>query len=138
MIKENISDSVNIKSTASGTFDILNDFRNFSEVLPQYIDNWQATKDTCSFSYRNIVDVSFTNEHAVAYEKVVWKMESNIVKTADIVFNITDNGDSVDVNIESKADIPTVVMIVYSSMFDNFLNEILLSLKQFVENKSAK
>lgn len=138
MIKENISDPVNIKSTASGTFDILNDFTNFSEVIPQYIDNWQATKDICSFSYRNIVDVTFTNEHAVAYEQVVWKMESNIVKNADIVFNITDNGDNVDVNIASKADIPPIVMIAYSSMFDNFLKEILLNLKQFIENKSIK
>ncbi|MDD3737837.1 MAG: hypothetical protein PHP31_00895 [Lentimicrobiaceae bacterium] len=138
MIKENISDPVNIKSTASGTFDILNDFTNFSEVIPQYIDNWQATKGTCSFSYRNIVDITFTNEHAVAYEQVVWKMTSNIVKNADIVFNITDNGDNVDVNIASKADIPPIVMIAYSSMFDNFLKEILLNLKQFIENKSIK
>lgn len=52
------SNRVLVNATDSEVFAFLSDFRNFKNLMPSQIANWQADEQSCSFSIQGMADFS--------------------------------------------------------------------------------
>ncbi len=72
-----VSERVNINAPCREVYNFLGDFTNFEHLMPQQIKNWEADKDTCSFTIEGMADLSMRiaskseekNIHIVADKK---------------------------------------------------------------------
>lgn len=49
-----IADKKDLNATAEAIDNFFRDLRNFREIMPDQIQNWQADKESCSFSVQNL------------------------------------------------------------------------------------
>ena len=52
------SNEVEIAVGPAKIYHYLNDFNNFSKLLPPQVTNWQSTGETCSFTVQGMADIA--------------------------------------------------------------------------------
>lgn len=51
------SETKTVSKPASEVYSFLSDFRNFSNIMPEQVTNWQATADSCSFTIKGMASL---------------------------------------------------------------------------------
>ncbi len=46
-----------VSKPASEVYSFLSDFRNFSNIMPEQVTDWQATADSCSFTIKGMASL---------------------------------------------------------------------------------
>jgi hypothetical protein len=55
------SEKVTIKSHPERIFNFIGNFDNFKSLLPDKVENWQSTGDSCSFEVKGLATLGLTN-----------------------------------------------------------------------------
>ena len=136
-MKKFTADTLDITATAEQTGSFAHDMRNFANIMPEQIEQWQADENTCAFNIKNIgrlsmsrgtVDFPFKFEFpATAESKVkfilVLHYRPNARKEAKVFFEI-------------EADINTMMEMMARRPLTNFVNLLTQNLKTHLEAKT--
>lgn len=81
-----------VNAPAGIVFNYLSDMRNFGELMPKSVSDWQADKDQCSFTIRSLGELKISYEKKEqptqlvclsVYNKETYRLVANIKPTSD-------------------------------------------------------
>jgi carbon monoxide dehydrogenase subunit G len=119
--------------TAEEAFGFVTDIRNFEQFIPPAtISNWQAEKESCSFSVSMLGTVSFRLAEKIMYNKVVFTGDALKKNDFSLVLAITDNGKTpAEVKISLKADLNPVMKMMVSQPIRQFLEMLINEMERY-------
>lgn len=121
-------------------YNFVTNIRNFEQFVPAgTIDNWQADKESCSFSVSMLGVVSLRISEKEMFKKVVF--EGDALKKND--FNLTLNiknvlSDSAEVEVLLNADLNPMMKIIAAKPITQFLETLISEMEVFNNWKSVK
>jgi hypothetical protein len=123
-----------IDRPVSEVYNFLNDFNNFSHLMPEQVVNWQATSDNCSFEIKGLATLGMRIIERVPNSKIVMKSEGKL--PFDFFLNanltsITENSSNAQLIIE--ADMNPFISMMAEKPLANFVNVLALKLKEVME-----
>lgn len=65
------SDKVSINNTTDKIYNFLSDFNNFKSLMPDQVQNWQSTEDSCSFEVSGMGKIVLKIKEKVPYSKIL-------------------------------------------------------------------
>ncbi len=88
-----------ITARDSEVFEFLSDFQNLKGLMPPQVANWQATKDTCSFTIQGLASLEmkmdantpFSNVHVVSHgsNPIDYTLDYNIAGISEVTCKVT-------------------------------------------------
>jgi carbon monoxide dehydrogenase subunit G len=135
-MSEIISNVEQIHSSDETIYTFLSNLNNFKELMPDQIENWQSTEDTCSFRIKNMADLSLRLTEKVPHSLIVLSPEGK----APFSFSLRCILQKVDENktnatIMFKADLNAMMEMLAKSPLQNFVNILVAKLKQKFDQK---
>lgn len=64
------SEQVLLEADAVTVYDFLSDFRNFGDLVPEQVSNWQADDSSCSFTIQGVASLSMCINEKTPYSKI--------------------------------------------------------------------
>jgi ribosome-associated toxin RatA of RatAB toxin-antitoxin module len=118
----------NLSCSAKDVFSFVTDIRNFEQFIPVgTIENWQAEKESCSFSVSMLGTVSFSLAEKEMYNKVVFTGDALKKNDFSLFLHISDNTkNQADVKVSLSADLNPMMKMMAAKPIAQFL-EILIS-----------
>jgi len=123
-----------INRPASEIYAFLNDFNNFSQLMPEQVANWQATVDSCSFEIKGLATVGLRIVERIPGSKIVMKSEGKL--PFDFLLNslLTPSGESsCKVQLVIDADMNPFISMMAEKPLANFVNALATRLKENLE-----
>ncbi|MFO7998530.1 MAG: hypothetical protein R6U86_06050 [Bacteroidales bacterium] len=82
-----------VKAPCRKVFDFLSDFRNFENLMPEQIQDWQATETTCSFRIQGVANLHMriAGKSACRNIHIVSDGANPVEFSLDIFLNKTDD-----------------------------------------------
>jgi len=128
------SNPVVIKASQEKIYCFLEDFRNFNNLLPDQIENWNATHDKCSFRIKGLADIELYIKEREPLRTIV--IESN---PKPIPLRINHNIELIDENytkytVTIEVELNGFLSMVVANPLKNLVNVISERLKNFMES----
>jgi len=131
------SERVRVNAPDTEVFSFLADFRNFRDLMPPQIVNWQADEQSCSFTIQGMADMSMrmvsktpnTSIHIVADGK-------NPIDYTLNCFIAQGSEDHSFAEIVFDADLNPFLKMVASGPLQNFVNMLAEKLKEIFAARS--
>ena len=134
MSKKIESEITMINRPAAAMYTFLNDFNNFSHLMPEQVINWQATSDTCTFEIKGLATLGMRIIERVPYSKLVMKGEGKIPFDFLLNSNITPvNDNSSRVQLVIVADMNPFISMMAEKPLANFVDMLVVKLKEVME-----
>jgi hypothetical protein len=119
--------------SAEEVFDFVTDIRNFEQFVPKgNIDNWNAEKESCSFSVSMLGTVSVKLAEKEKYNKVVYKgdalKKNDFSLTLDISVNLNKTA---DVKVILSADLNPIMKMMATKPIGQFLEMLINEMENF-------
>ena len=134
MSKKIESEITVINRPAAAMFTFLNDFNNFSHLMPEQVINWQATSDTCTFEIKGHATLVMRIIERVPNSKLVMKGEGKIPFDFLLNSNITPvNDNSSRVQLVIVADMNPFISMMAEKPLANFVDMLVVKLKEVME-----
>jgi ribosome-associated toxin RatA of RatAB toxin-antitoxin module len=126
--------------SAEEVFDFVTDIRNFEQFVPKgNIDNWNAEKESCSFSVSMLGTVSVKLAEKEKYNKVVYKgdalKKNDFSLTLDISVNLNKTA---DVKVKLSADLNPIMKMMATKPIGQFLEMLINEMENFRGWKGIK
>jgi hypothetical protein len=126
--------------SAEEVFDFVTDIRNFEQFVPKgNIDNWNAEKESCSFSVSMLGTVSVKLAEKEKYNKVVYKgdalKKNDFSLTLDISVNLNKTA---DVKVILSADLNPIMKMMATKPIGQFLEMLINEMENFRGWKGIK
>ncbi|MCX6326148.1 MAG: hypothetical protein NT144_05795 [Bacteroidia bacterium] len=127
------SRSGKLTCNAEELFNFVTDIRNFERFIPQgTINNWQAEKESCSFSVSMLGTVSLRLAGKEMYKKVVFNGDALKKNDFSIVLQISDNGkNSAEAKVSLNAALNPMLKMMAAKHLDQFLERLINELERF-------
>lgn len=127
-IKSNVEQ---INNSAETIYTFLSNLNNFKALMPEQIENWQSTEETCSFRIKNMADLSLRLTEKVPNSLIVLSPEGK----APFSFSLHCMLEAIDENktnatIKFNADLNAMMEMLAKSPLQNFVNILAARLKQ--------
>ncbi len=119
------SDKRKIDKSSEIIFNFLSDFNNFETIMPDKVVDWKSDNESCSFTISGLASLGMriTEKTPNTFIKIV--DEGKVPFKFDFLVNITDNGNSSEVQLIFDADLNTMLKMVAVKPLRNFLNMLL-------------
>ena len=126
--------------TAEEVFNFVTDIRNFEQFIPQgTINNWQAERESCSFSVSMLGTVNFRLAEKEMYNKVVFTGDALKENDFSLVLHISGNGeDRAEVRVSLNADLNPVLKVMAAKPIGQFLESLINEMERFRGWKAIK
>ena len=123
----------NLTCSADKLFFFVTDIRNFERFIPNgTISNWQADKESCSFSVSMIGTVSFRLAEKVNNRKVVFKGDALKKNDFELTLNITDNQQNpASVIVTLNAELNPMMKMIAVKPIGQFLEMLISEMEKF-------
>jgi hypothetical protein len=127
------SRSGKLSANAETVFAFLTDIRNFERFAPKgTIDNWQAQRDSCSFSVSMIGTVTVRIAGKEKYSKVIYSGDALKKNDFTLTLHIADTLTKQSiVRVVLSADLNPVMKIMVSKPIVQFLEMIIHEMESF-------
>lgn len=134
------SRSGKLTSGAEEVFTFATDIRNFERFIPKgTITNWQAEKESCSFSVAMLGTVRFSISQNEMYNRIVFNGDAFKKNDFELVLHITDNSiNTSDVKVSLKADLNPVLKMMAKTPIEQFLEMLINEMEKFRGWKDIK
>lgn len=112
-------------------YSFLSDLNNFKELMPEQIENWKSTEDTCSFRIKNMADLSLKLSKKIPYRLIELSPEGKapfnfvLICTLERISEFKTNA-----VIQFNADMNAMVLMLAKSPLQHFVNALAMRLKQ--------
>jgi carbon monoxide dehydrogenase subunit G len=128
-----------IHSSADDIFSFVTDIRNFEQFAPSgTISNWQAGKESCSFSVSMLGTVSFRLTEKVSNSKVVFEGDALKKNDFTIVLSISEAGnENSEVIVNLDAELNPMMKMMAANPIKQFLEMLVKEMEDFKGWKGA-
>lgn len=118
-------------------YQFLSDFRNFRELMPPQIIDWQADEDSCSFTIQGMASLAMRIREKVPFQTIhiVAEGKNPIDYTLDCFFEPGEGNLSL-VEIVFDADLNPFLKMVASGPLQNLVNMLADKLQEIFPAKS--
>jgi hypothetical protein len=122
-----------VKCTAEEVFNFVTDIRNFEQFIPQgTINNWNAEKESCSFSVSMIGTVTFRLTEKEEYKKVLFTGDALKKNDFSLTLDISDNDKSLaEVKVLLSADLNPTMKMIATKPIGRFLEMLINEMESF-------
>ena len=119
--------------TPSGLFNFVTDIRNFERFIPQEtIINWQAERESCSFSVSTLGTVSLRLAEKEVCKKVIFNGDALKKNDFSLVLHISGTGkNSAEVKVILNADLNPMLKIMATKPIRQFLEMLINEMESF-------
>lgn len=120
-----------INTSAEVIYAFLSNLNNFQVLMPDQIENWQSTEDTCSFRIKNMADLSLRLSDKVPYSLVTLSPEGKTPFSFSLccmLEKVSEN--TTNATIIFKADLNAMMEMLAKSPLQNLVNILASKLKQ--------
>lgn len=107
------SDTTIINNNSTDLFNFLADFRNFEKLMPEQVENWEATEEKCSFSITGLAEVEMRIEEKLPDKQIVMVSEGQTpypFKLQCDLSRMNENQTEVVISIDAKMN-PMLAMM---------------------------
>jgi len=124
--------------TSREVFDFVTDIRNFELFIPNAtINDWQAGRESCSFSVSMVGTVSLRIEKKVPYYKVIFSGDALKKNDFSLVLNFLENANSnAEVKVLLEAELNPMLKMMAAKPIDQFLEILINEMENFKEWKN--
>lgn len=123
-----------IKAKDEVIFNFLSNLSNFSELVPEQVENWHADEDSCSFRVSGMADLGLRIIEKVPFQKIVISSDGNTPVSFTMVMNITAIADdSSSFQIVFIADLNSFMAMMVTKPLTNFVNVLAQKLREYYE-----
>lgn len=125
------SDAVLINKPPEKVFDFLSDMNNLEKLMPEQVVNWKSNKDSCTFTIKEMADLSLKIIERAPYKKIL--MESG--DKAPLKFIMETEISKINENqsygrIILNAELNTMMEMLAKKPLQNFVNMLAGKLKE--------
>ena len=133
-MKQIESDKVVIKNSKESIYNFLSNFNNFGKLMPEQIINWHSTDDTCSFTIKGLTDLSMKIKEKLPFEQIIIESDGKVPFTFKLkwLFNEPEVNKT-QTQLIFLADLNPMLNIMVSKPLQNFVNILVVKLKELIE-----
>jgi carbon monoxide dehydrogenase subunit G len=126
--------------SAEEVFDFVSDIRNFEQFIPKgNINNWNAEKESCSFSVSMLGTVSVRLIEKEEYSKVVFMGDALKKNDFSLTLDISGNlNKTADVKVKLSADLNPMMKMMAIKPIGQFLEMLINEMENFRGWKDTK
>ncbi len=134
------SRSGSITCTAEKVFPFVTNIRNFERFIPDgTIKNWQAERESCTFSVSMLGSVSLRVSQKEKFNKVVYNGDALKKNDFELVLHITDNNNApAEVKVELNADLNPMMKMIAVKPIRQFLEMLIIEMEKFRDWEETK
>ncbi len=115
-------------------FNFLGNFDNFESLLPDQVENWQSTGNSCSFDVKGLASLGFRITSKIPFAKIC------MIGEGKLPFNFTFNTEiretapgKCQVQAVIDSDMSHFIAMVAERPLQNFIDLIVVKLKEEME-----
>jgi carbon monoxide dehydrogenase subunit G len=130
MSKRIESEKVTINSSPEKIFNFIGNFDNFSALLPEKVENWQSTGDSCSFEVKGLATLGLRITERIPFTKVSMTGEGKLpfdFTLAAIMHETSLQQSEVQLIIDS--DMSQFIAMMAANPLKDFINALVNKLK---------
>jgi carbon monoxide dehydrogenase subunit G len=129
------SEKVTIKSHPEKIFNFIGNFDNFEALLPDKVENWQSTGDSCSFEVKGLATLGLRITERVPFSKISMMGEGKLPFnfTLETVIQETASEQS-EVQLIINSDMSQFIAMMAANPLRDFVNVLVNKLKNEMEN----
>ena len=129
-----------LSCTSEECFAFVTDIRNFQRFVPEgTINNWQAEKESCSFSVSMLGTVSLRITQKEKYKTVVYNGDALKKNDFELVLHIADNSNNyAEVRVALNADLNPMMKMIATKPIGQFLEMLINEMENFRGWKAVK
>jgi carbon monoxide dehydrogenase subunit G len=128
------SKQISISKPAEFIFSYLDDFNNFETLLPEQVTNWQATKDTCSFTIQGMASLNIKKGSKSEYSHLSYASDGNKPFEFSLHFHFAENSESnTTTHIVFQAKLNPMLKMMASRPLQNLVEIMVEKLKEEME-----
>lgn len=134
------SRSGKLTCNAEEVFAFVTDIRNFERFIPKgTINNWNAEKESCSFSVSMLGTVTLRLAEKEKYDKVVFTGDALKKNDFTLKLNISNNlKDPAEVKVSLNADLNPMMKMMAAKPIGQFLEILIREMENFKDWKDIK
>ncbi len=120
-----IESSKNVKNSVENIYNYLSDFNNFSHLLPDKVENWKCTEQSCSFSVKGLFHLGIEIKEKIPFTSIVIGQESDASSPFPfiMVWEFEQESESeTNVKLSLDAEINAMIAIVAKKPLQNLVN----------------
>jgi len=134
------SRSGKLSCTSEKAFIFVTDIRNFERFVSEgTINNWQAEKESCSFSVSMLGTVTLRIAQKEKFSKVVYNGDALKKNDFELVLHITGNNNTpADVKVTLNADLNPMMKMIAAKPIGQFLEMLINEMENFRDWEKTK
>ncbi len=137
MSKKIESENTFINRPAEELFNFLGNFGNFSHLMPEQVVNWQATTDDCSFEIKGLATLGMRIIERMPVSRIVMKGEGKLPFDFTLCCNLNAlTVSATEIRLVIDADMSPFIGMMATAPLQNFVNMLVIRLKEVMENPS--
>lgn len=116
---------VNLNAGIKKVFEFLSDFNNYEKLMPEQIINWKSTTDGCSFTIKNMADLSLKFEEKNAHSTLKIVPEGKVPFKFSLLVKLEEdsmNEQKTIAGVDVDADINPMMAMMAKRPFENLVN----------------
>ena len=134
MSKHIESDIVHIGCKPEKVYNFISSFDNFTSLLPDKVENWQSTGDSCSFEVKGLAALGLRFTDKNPFTKVSMKGEGKLPFNFTLDANITETAvNQCDVQLVIDSDMSHFISLMAANPLKNFIDTLASRLKLEME-----
>ena len=103
-------------------YEFITDFRNFKSLMPDQAENWEATKDTCRFTIRNLATISLAMKERIPPDRVIIEPNEPLPVDIRLICSLSDTSDkTTEAQIQLHAGMSQMMKMMLSNPFQNLV-----------------
>lgn len=125
------ADEIKMNMFPEDLLSFMSDMRNFREIMPEQVEQWNASTDSCTFSISNLGNLGMQKgDFSVSGRYSFISNEQSRVKF-ELIFNHYDNSDGSRTGyFEIRTEMNPVIEMMAKRPLTNFVNMLTENLKQ--------
>ncbi len=128
------SDKVIINCKPEKVYNFISNFDNFTKLLPEQVENWQSTGDSCSFEVKGLATVGLRIIGKEPFSKVSMQGEGKLPFNFTLDANILETTQQqCEVQLVINSDMSQFIALMAAKPLQNFVDLLAGKLKLEME-----
>jgi hypothetical protein len=138
MAKTIESNKTQINSPPLDIFKFVGNFNNFGDLMPEQVENFKSTEDTCHFDIKGLASLGMRITERIPYNRIEIVGDGKIPFDFSISCFINQiSSNSSEVQLVAKANLNPFLGMVALGPLTNFVNLLMEKLKVLMEGPKA-
>lgn len=123
------SDKVIIENSAENLFKCLINFNNFEHLMPEQVNDWESTEDSCSFNLSGMATVNMTIAEKTPNSQIKITSTGKPIDF-DLIIELNEQGSNCEAQIILEANLNPMLKMMAEKPLRNFINLLASKLKE--------